>query len=63
MFLTETNDAVEDEEADEIDPSVEASDAAIVEEVALEANEQEDMPALTRAEVNLGCFTMIKVIK
>jgi hypothetical protein len=45
---------VEDEEADEIDLSVEASDAAIVEEVALEANEQEDMPTLTCAEVNLG---------
>lgn len=54
---------MEDEEANKIDPSVEASDAAIVEEVALEANEQEDIPALTHAEVNLGCFAVTKVIK
>jgi hypothetical protein len=41
----EMNDATEDEEdADEIDPSVEASDADIVAQVALEADEQDDMP-------------------
>jgi hypothetical protein len=58
----EMNDATEDEEdADEIDPSVEASDADIVAQVALEADEQDDMPKLTRAEINLGRFAVTKV--
>jgi hypothetical protein len=53
--------ADEEEEADEIDPSVEASDAAIIEQVALEVDKQEDVPILTRAEVNLGRFAVTKV--
>ena len=58
----EMNDATEDEaDADEIDPLVEASDADIVAQVALEADEQDDMPKLTHAEINLGRFTVTKV--
>ena len=38
-----------DEDRDDIDPSVEASDAAIIEEVAAEAGEHVDAPTLTRA--------------
>jgi hypothetical protein len=60
--IVEISDAAEgEEETDEIDPSVEASDAAIVEEVALEADEQDQIPKLTRAEVNLGRFAVTKV--
>lgn len=55
--------ALEDEDADEIDPSIEASDVAIVKEVALEADEPEHIPKLTRAEVNLGRFAVTKVSK
>jgi hypothetical protein len=50
------------DEADEIDPSVEASDAAIVKEVAAETDEQADVPVLTRADINLGRFAVTKVI-
>ena len=51
----------EDEDRDDIDPSVEASDAAIIEEVAAEAGEHVDAPALTRADINLGRFAVTKV--
>jgi len=58
----EMNDAIEDEEdADEIDPSVEASDADIVAQVVLEADEQDNMPKLTHAEINLGHFAVTRV--
>jgi hypothetical protein len=45
--------AEEEDNTNKIDLSVEVSNAAIVQEVALEADEQEDMPILTHAEVNL----------
>jgi len=51
----------EEEDADEIDASVEASDAAIVDEVAAEVNADDSLPTLTRAEINLGRFSLSKV--
>ena len=37
------------------------SDAAVIDAVAAEAGEEFDLPALTRAEVNLGKFAVTKV--
>jgi hypothetical protein len=56
----ECNEDVEDQDAesseeddeDEVDPSVEASDNAMIDKAAAEADAE--LPALTRAEVNLG---------
>jgi hypothetical protein len=53
-------ESCEKDDEDEIDPSVEASDDAMVDEVAAEADDAE-LPALTRAEVNLGRFAITKV--
>ena len=50
----------EKDDEDEVDPSVEASDNAMIDEVAAEADAE--LPALTRAEVNLGCFAITKVL-
>jgi hypothetical protein len=50
------------EDADELEPSVEASDNAMVDQVATELEEgSADMPPLTRAEINLGRFAITKV--
>jgi len=50
------------EDADELEPSVEASDSAMVDQVAAELEEDSaDMPPLTRAEINLGRFAITKV--
>ena len=46
---------------DDIDPSVEASDAALVDEVAAETDGDLDVSTLSRDEVNLGKFTVTKV--
>ena len=51
---------VEDVE-DEVDPSVEESDAAVVEAVAADVGDEGEVPTLTRAEVNLGKFAVTKV--
>ena len=51
-----------EEDGDEIDSSVEASDVAIIKEVAAETDEQADAPVLTRADINLGRFAVTKVI-
>jgi hypothetical protein len=48
------------EDEDEIDPLVDASDQAMIDSVAAEADDAE-LPALTRAEVNLGRFAITKV--
>ena len=48
-------------EGDDIDPSVEDSDAALVDEVAAEADGDLDVPMLSRDEVNLGKFAVTKV--
>jgi len=45
---------------DEFDPSVEASDQAMVDDVAVEV-ENGELPPLTRVEVNLGWFAITKV--
>ena len=57
----EDEEPEEEENADEIDASVEASDAAIVDKVAAEVNTDDSLPTLTRAEINLGCFSLSKV--
>jgi len=51
------------EDADELEPSIEASDNAMLNEVATELEEDSpsDIPLLTRAEINLGCFAITKV--
>ena len=48
---------------DELEPSVEASDNAMVDAVAAEIGEDDsgDVLPLTRAEVNLGRFAITKV--
>jgi len=64
-----TNEEDDDMEADgnddndELEPSVEASDNAMVDAVAAEVDEDDlgDVPPLTRAEVNLGRFAITKV--
>jgi len=59
----EDDEATEDQDNihDEIEPSVENSDAAIVNEVAAEVSEDPDIPALSAAEENLGRFAVTKV--
>jgi hypothetical protein len=64
-----TNEEDDDMEADgnddndELEPSVEASDNAMVDVVAAEVEEDDsgDVAPLTRAEVNLGHFAITKV--
>ena len=46
---------------DEIDPSVAESDTALVDAVAAEVDEQSDLPMLTRADINLGKYAVMKV--
>jgi hypothetical protein len=49
------------ETADETDPSVEASDKAVVEGVVADVELDGRLPPLTRDEVNLGRFSVLKV--
>jgi hypothetical protein len=51
----------EDNFQDELEPSVAESDTAIVDAVAAEVDEEDNIPSLTRAEVNLGRFAVTKV--
>ena len=51
----------EDRDGDEIDPSVEESDAAAVDVVAAEVEADTTLPLLTRADINLGRFSLSKV--
>jgi hypothetical protein len=51
----------EDGDGDEIDPSVEESDAAAVGAVAAEVEADSTLPSLTRADINLGRFSLSKV--
>jgi hypothetical protein len=55
--------ADEEGDDDEIEPSVAESDATIVDEVAAEAEEEADVPVLSRAELNLGKFAVTKVCR
>ena len=50
----------EDGDGDEIDPSVEGSDAAAVDVVAAEVEADTTLPLLTRADINLGRFSLSK---
>ena len=51
----------EDGEGDEIDASVEESDAAAVDAVAAEVEADATLPLLTRADINVGRFSLSKV--
>jgi len=46
---------------DNIDPSVQSSDAAMVDEVAADADADESLPQLTQQQINLGQFSLSKV--
>jgi hypothetical protein len=46
---------------DDLNPSVVESDTAIIEKVAAEVEEHIDAPTLTRADINLGRFAVMKV--
>lgn len=50
-----------EEDADKLDASVEASDARMVDQVAEEVEGDYALPSLTRAEINLGRFSLAKV--
>ena len=56
-------EADDNNDNDELEPSVEASDNAMVDAVAAEVGEDDsgDVLPLTRAEVNLGRFEITKV--
>jgi hypothetical protein len=58
---TTGNGEEEHVEGDDIDPFVEDSDTALVDEVAAEADGDLDVPMLSRDEVNLGKFAVTKV--
>ena len=58
---TTGNGEEEHVEGDDIDPSVEDSDATLVDEVVAEADGNLDIPTLSRNEVNLGKFAVTKV--
>ena len=49
------------DDGDDIDPAVESSDFAIVDEVAAEADSDASLPQLTQEQINLGRFSLSKV--
>lgn len=49
------------DDGDNIDPAVESSDFAIVDEVAAEADSDASLPQLTQEQINLGRFSLSKV--
>lgn len=54
---------IDDDDGDEIDSAVEASDNAMVEDVVRHVeNEDEWEEKLTREDINLGCFSISKVV-
>lgn len=56
------NEAEAEDNSDELEPSVEVSDNAMVDAVAAEADEEAvDLPPLTQEEINLGHFAVTKV--
>jgi len=57
----EDDEEPDEEDTDEIDPAVEANDNAMVNEVAAELD-TETLPSLTRKEINLGRFSLSKVL-
>ena len=60
MQFSQSNKASNDV-SDKIDPSVEASNNVMVDEVAA-GLDTETLPSLTRKEINLGCFSLSKVL-
>jgi hypothetical protein len=48
-------------DSDKVDPAIAESDADIVEEVTAEVANDSGIPSLTRAEVSLGQFSIMKV--
>ena len=51
-----------EDENDELDPTVAESDAAMVDEVSEEVENNLALPGLTQADVNLGRFAVTKVM-
>jgi hypothetical protein len=51
----------EADDGDDIDPAVQSSDSAIIDEVAAEAVADDSLPQLTREQINLGQFSLSKV--
>jgi hypothetical protein len=49
------------EDGDEIDPAVQLSDSAMVDEAAAETDADSSLPQLTREQINLGRFSVSKV--
>jgi hypothetical protein len=49
------------EDGDKLDPAVQLSDSAIVDEVAAETDADSSLPQLTREQINLGRFSLSKV--
>jgi hypothetical protein len=48
-------------DSDEIDPAVQLSDSAMVDEVAAETDADGSLPQLTPEQINLGRFSLSKV--
>jgi hypothetical protein len=57
----EDDEEPDEEDTDKIDPAVEANDNAMVDEVAAELD-TETLLSLTREEINLGRFSLSKVL-
>jgi hypothetical protein len=49
------------EDGDEIDPAVQLSDSAMVDEATAETDANSSLPQLTREQTNLGQFSLSKV--
>ena len=57
----EDNEDIEPDDADELDPAVDASDNMAIREVVQEVNYSDRVPLLMSNEVKLGWFTIFKV--
>jgi len=51
----------EPDDGDDIDPAVQSSDSAMVDEAAAEADADDSLPQLTQEQINLGRFSLSKV--
>ena len=57
----EDNEDIKPDDADELDPAVDASDNMAIREVVQEVNYSDRVPLLMSNEVKLGWFTIFKV--
>jgi len=57
----EEPEELEMEDSDKIDPAVQLSDSAMVDEVAAETDADGSLPQLTPEQINLGRFSLSKV--